>query len=132
MRFTIYQEPIAKGRPKVAVRGKFATVYTPKETRAAELRFQEEAKKYAPDSPMEGPLVVYLDFYKVKPKSYPKGVNHWTKKPDIDNMAKLVLDAMSKIFYVDDSQVVELNISKQYGDIAKIVINVNVIDDDED
>jgi len=114
------------------MRGKHPSIYTPKETKQAERLFKEEAKKYAPTKPLEGPLVVYLDFYKLKPKSYAKNVVYWTKKPDIDNMAKLVLDAMNKIFFIDDSQVVELNITKQYGDIEKIVINVDVVADVKD
>lgn len=36
-------------------------------------------------------------------------------KPDLDNIAKLVLDALNGILWRDDSQVVSLTIIKQYG-----------------
>jgi len=37
------------------------------------------------------------------------------KKPDIDNIAKAVLDAFNKVIYVDDSLVSSLNVVKVYG-----------------
>ena len=40
-----------------------------------------------------------------------------TSKPDVDNLAKLVLDVLSKIrYYKDDSQVVLLYVTKAYAD----------------
>ena len=38
------------------------------------------------------------------------------KKPDIDNVVKAVLDALNKVAYRDDNQVVELQIRKQYSE----------------
>lgn len=114
--FVILGEPVAKGRPKVRIRGRFAQMYTPPKTREAEQDFQAKALKHVPPSPIEGPLSVTLKFHKQKPKSLPKKVKYWVKRPDLDNMIKLALDAMNKIFFVDDSQIVELHSIKEYSD----------------
>ena len=39
-----------------------------------------------------------------------------TKKPDADNIGKVVLDALNGIAYEDDKQVIELRVSKQYSE----------------
>lgn len=60
-------------------------------------------------------------YYKV-PKSYTKkrlqtireGIEYPQKKPDADNIAKIILDSLNKIAFDDDSQVTELTILKRY------------------
>ena len=127
IKITVLGEPIAKGRPKVTIKGGFPTIYTPKETRAAELAFQKQALPFKPSSPLEGALRVSIRFYKKKPKSYAKSVVHWTKKPDIDNMIKLVLDSMNKIFFKDDAQVVELHCKKEYSDSPRTEVLIETV-----
>ena len=39
-----------------------------------------------------------------------------TKKPDTDNIAKAILDALNGVAYYDDAQVVELHVVKKYSD----------------
>lgn len=46
------------------------------------------------------------------------------KKPDIDNIAKIVADALNKIAYDDDSQICDIKIIKQYGEQEKLIIQV--------
>lgn len=119
MKIVVYGEPTPKGRPKVRVRGRYAQMYTPEATREAEDSFMAQAIKLKPETPIEGPLSVSIAFYKIKPKSLPKYVKYWTKKPDLDNMVKLVLDAMNKVFFQDDAQIVELVATKQYDDVPR-------------
>jgi len=120
--FSVNLEPVPKGRPRYVVRGTFAVVYTPKETKQAQELFISKAKAFCPKEPLTGALKVTLNFFKVKPKSYSKKIINWTKKPDLDNFAKLYLDAMNKIFYEDDSQIVTLILNKSYSDVAKIEV----------
>lgn len=66
----------------------------------------------------EDPIDVALVFLMARPKSMPKRtanqrVPH-TKKPDIDNVAKGVLDAFNARLWGDDSQIYSLKISKRY------------------
>ncbi|MCR5174624.1 MAG: RusA family crossover junction endodeoxyribonuclease [Oscillospiraceae bacterium] len=51
---------------------------------------------------------------RVRPKS----------KPDLDNIAKAVLDALNDFAYCDDSQVIRLTVSKRYSDISGLLVTV--------
>ena len=46
-----------------------------------------------------------------------------TKKPDIDNIIKIVLDALNKMAFRDDSQVTKIEVEKIYGPVEKIKVN---------
>ncbi|WP_411842132.1 RusA family crossover junction endodeoxyribonuclease [Salinicoccus sp. HZC-1] len=80
----------------------------------------------------ECPISVYLTFVYTPPKSYTKkklkaiqdGILMYQKKPDLDNLAKGVLDALNNTVYKDDSQIVELNVKKQYGDKDEVLIQI--------
>ena len=48
-----------------------------------------------------------------------------TKKPDIDNIVKVVLDAMNKFAFKDDTQIVKLEVEKLYSNSEeKLVIQI--------
>ena len=51
-----------------------------------------------------------------------------TKKPDADNIAKVVLDALNGVAYRDDSQVVRLAVEKEYGEEAGLRVRISEID----
>jgi Holliday junction resolvase RusA-like endonuclease len=61
--------------------------------------------------------------YKPKPKSKPKKVIHWTTRPDLDNFIK-ILDALNGVFWVDDSQIIRIDATKQYGEPARTEIEI--------
>src|SRR5690606_13365191 len=71
------------------------------------------------------PVYVQLDFYLSRPKShYGTGRNaqkikesapKWPGRPDVDKLARAVLDALTGLVIADDSTVVELQASKSYG-----------------
>lgn len=46
------------------------------------------------------------------------------KKPDVDNVAKIILDSISGIVYKDDKQIVKLTVSKKYSDIPKVEVKI--------
>ena len=113
--------PIAKGRPRV---GKFGT-YTPKKT--ADFESYVEycwAAEYGNIKPSEKPLNASIVFRMPIPKSTSKknragmvnGDIRHTKKPDLDNMAKTVLDALNGLAYIDDSQIYSLTLFKTYSE----------------
>ncbi|XVG95837.1 RusA family crossover junction endodeoxyribonuclease [Eubacteriales bacterium KG125] len=48
-----------------------------------------------------------------------------TKKPDADNIAKVICDALNGIAYKDDTQIVALKILKKYTtDMPKVVVEI--------
>jgi Holliday junction resolvase RusA-like endonuclease len=76
-----------------------------------------------PTDLLETPLGVFLYIRLPIPQSHSKkrreaclsGVEKPIKKPDIDNLAKSVLDGMNGIVWRDDSQIVSLHVTKVYA-----------------
>ena len=79
--------------------------------------YQEQDGKF-----IDGPVSARIEVYYKIPKSYTKkrvqairdGVEMPLKKPDSDNIAKIVLDSLNKIAFDDDAQVVELTVVKKW------------------
>ena len=134
--FEIEITPVAKGRPRYAKRGNFVQTYTPTKTREYEDLIREYAAQAMGSSePLETPIWVNLMFAMPIPKSTPKkllegylnGSIHHTKKPDVDNLAKAILDAMNNVVYLDDSQIVRLTMSKKYSKLGCIEVTVQEV-----
>lgn len=113
---------IGKGRPRFG-RGR---VYTPAKTLAAETSLGFEAKVVMRQrglKPLEGPIKLTIHTFQVPPKSRSKDV--WpTGKPDADNVLKLAGDALNKIVWNDDSQIVMIDYSRFYGPVDRVFIRV--------
>lgn len=128
IRFTIPGEPFGKQRPRVT---KFGT-YTPEKTANYEnlvkLCFRQEHKGKL----LEGPLDISITAYYPVPKSTSKKkaglmlaqLIRPTKKPDCDNIVKIVCDALNNIAYKDDAQVVSCKVSKFYSDRPRVVVKL--------
>ncbi len=116
--FTIFAEPTGKARPRVTAHG----TYTPKKTKDYERLVQWEYRKQGGRDYGERQLQVEITANFQIPKSKPKnkrvemlaGQVRPTKKPDCDNIAKAILDALNGIAYHDDSQIVTLAVEKWY------------------
>lgn len=64
-------------------------------------------------------VLLSLRFNLPKPKSYPKRIIWHTKKPDIDNYAKAVIDGLVKARIIeDDGLITDLNIQKRYVEMG--------------
>ena len=50
-----------------------------------------------------------------------------TKKPDIDNIMKVVLDALNGVAYFDDKQVCKVNFIKMYSEEPRLKILIRKI-----
>lgn len=115
---TIYVEPTAKGRARIAVVGGHARAYTPKKTRDAEAdikaAIRHEVKELFDGFDAGTPLYLEAIFYREKPKSTPKKVTMPVVKPDLDNFCKTLLDALNKYAFPDDNQIVTLNLKKRF------------------
>jgi Holliday junction resolvase RusA-like endonuclease len=121
-----------KGRPRFSSRGGFARAYTDAKTANAETWVKACAVEQAGQVPLDGPLTVGIQIECEVPKSWSKRKQAdalagglWpTGKPDLDNCAKLVADALNGLVWKDDSQIVRLTVSKQYGWMAQTVLTV--------
>jgi Holliday junction resolvase RusA-like endonuclease len=114
-------------KPKLRARHmKSGHSYTPKQTVSfeAELRWHWQASKHQmiPKCPTSVTIACYLP----KPPSTKKSVLLPIVKPDLDNCAKSILDALNGFAWADDNQITDLQICKRYGD-AKISILIEPV-----
>jgi crossover junction endodeoxyribonuclease RusA len=64
----------------------------------------------------DGPVVVGVNFYMPRPKSVPKRILWPAKRPDLDKLARAVLDGLTDGgAWFDDGQVVKLQLAKHYA-----------------
>ena len=127
IQFEISMEPVAKGRPRFTRKG---FVYTPGKTRSAESEVRRQAEFFKPLTPLAKQAYVRLLFIMPIPQSMmrthghlaDKLIMHHTKKPDLDNLEKLVIDALNKMFWTDDSIIHTVEKSKRYGNNPRIQI----------
>ena len=131
--YTVYGEPVGKGRPRFARRGNFVSTYSPQKTKTYEDEIRMMAKAAMGSSEaLETPVTVAIyirvgipaSFSKQKRKDAIEGILKPTKKPDIDNIAKCFLDGMNDIVYLDDKQVVNLHITKVYAETPAVEVMV--------
>ena len=116
--FVIPGDPVPKGRPRVTRTGH---AYTPQKTRLYEAHIQDLwRRKGLATLPKGLPIAVSVDAYFAVPKSVSKkrrntmdGAPH-VYRPDADNVAKAVLDALNQLAFDDDSNIYLLRVSKRY------------------
>lgn len=137
---TILGEPVGKGRPKFTTVSGFAKAYTPAKTANYEtyikLAYSERYKQMAFN--VDEPLKITIYAYQTIPGSESKRRKALmladkirpTKKPDWDNIGKIVGDALNKVAYPDDKQIVEAHIYKHFSDVPRLEIEIEVINNE--
>jgi crossover junction endodeoxyribonuclease RusA len=85
-------------------------------------------------NPWAGPIHIDIEFMFMRPKSHynksglkPSAPKRHTQSPDIDKLARSVLDALTGYAYVDDKQVVLLHATKQWWHTYETVIRINEV-----
>lgn len=133
--FVVEGKPTGKGRPRFKRVGNFVQTYTPANTaeyeKLVKLRFQNAGGAIT-DKPVKIEIVALF----APPKSTKKRdkaemlMNKIlpTKKPDCDNIAKIILDALNQIAYKDDAQVIELIVKKRFAAEARVYVHIEEID----
>jgi len=125
--FTVQGKPQGKQRPRVTKGGKHT--YTPQATKDYQNVVNICYKgPYFPEKPLYVTMVCYYPIPKAtsmkKRKLMLEGKLRPIVMPDIDNVAKCILDALNKKAYKDDNLVVQLCISKFYGE-PKVEVSIN-------
>lgn len=130
--FSIPGDPKGKGRPRFGQ----GRTYTPQSTAAYEdfIRFCYNLR-YHQNSPIAAdiPLSVNINAVFEIPKSFSKAKRaaalkdeiRPTKKPDCDNVIKIILDALNGLAYADDKQVVCVSCEKRYGEQSRVNVEIN-------
>jgi Holliday junction resolvase RusA-like endonuclease len=80
---------------------------------------------------LEGPLAVEFFFEVSRPQGHfgkrglkPSAPSHPEFKPDVLKLARAVEDALSKVVYRDDAQIVEETLIKRYGERARLRVTI--------
>lgn len=116
--FLIPGKPQGKGRPRFNTTTK--AVHTPDATRR-----YEQTVKYSYLSTVPVGQRVHSGSCRVARKQKAlAGEIIPENKPDCDNIAKAVLDALNGIAYKDDSQVADLVVRKRFGEKAHVSVRI--------
>lgn len=136
----IYGEPQGKGRPRFSTVCGHVKTRTPDQTAIYENLVKTEYRNQSgvrfPDDAM---LDVRVMAYYTIPKSISKKkrqamLDHKvrpTKKPDFDNIGKVICDSLNGIAYRDDAQIVDAQVRKFYSDTPRVVVIITDIPDEK-
>lgn len=150
--FQVPGEPQGKERPRFVRGGRHVRTYTPAKTHHYEDMVRYYAKHARESSKLAEPITemcsIKINAYFSVPKSYTKkrtqlcltGKERPSKKPDSDNIAKIVLDGLNpktkldkaqhqyvvvqEGLFKDDKQVVSLNVEKWYAEKPRIEVAI--------
>jgi Holliday junction resolvase RusA-like endonuclease len=128
--FTVPGDPVPQPRPRVSTRSGFARAYVPSTHPVHDYRASLAAAARDAGLGTTGePLNVVIDAVFVRPKSHlRKSVLRpdapRLPRPDVDNIAKAVLDALQDVMG-DDSLVARLVVEKSYGTEARTTVRVS-------
>ena len=128
LRFVVKGRPRGKGRPRFG--GGHA--YTDPETRAAEEQIAWSAKAVGAKASTQCARVSITASFKPCKTECAKAkastiVGPYLKKPDGDNILKLVCDALNGVAWVDDCQVYSASIDKFYGNEDQIEVVIEYL-----
>lgn len=143
IKFTVYGEPQGKGRPRFGARyspaaGRaFVNVRTPEKTVAyenlvkIEYGMQTQNFRFEDGSQLDMRIMAYYGI----PKSASKkkrammieGTIRPTKKPDMDNVVKIIADSLNQLAYKDDTQIVDCQCRKFYSDEPRVEVLIQEV-----
>ncbi len=132
VRFTVLGEPKGKGRPRFSTQT--GRAFTPKQTVNYETLVHTEyvvqckGFRFPDDAMLDMRILAY---YSV-PRSASKkgralmleGKIRPTKKPDMDNVMKVVADSLNQVAYRDDTQIVDAQCRKFYSEKPRIEVTI--------
>lgn len=149
LKFVVPGDPQGKARPRFARASRGVRTYTPTTTQRYEALVRYcavSARQKEKVKPISADMSLDIKAYFKVPTSYSKkrrhnclaGLERPSKKPDSDNIAKIVLDGLNpkmKVdhvqhkavcvhegLYRDDKQVVSLKVDKYYSDKPRVEI----------
>ena len=126
--FAVPGKPKGKARPRSSRLS--GTMYTPRETLEYE-KLVALSYKAKGGRLLSGLVAVDIVAQFAPPKSLSKAkrlelleTKYAGKKPDGDNIAKIVLDGLNGVAFADDAYVVHLTVTKVYGETDQVTVTV--------
>ena len=129
--FEMIGDVVGKARPRMNTRT--GRAYTPTNTKNYEYFLRQWfIREYPNFTTIESRVKVTIIAYFGIPKSTSKkkeaemlcGAISPTKKPDWDNIGKIVSDALNKFAFKDDSQITDVRIFKKYAKTPKVIVQI--------
>lgn len=139
IRFTILGEPKGKGRPQFSTNkytGK-TIARTPQSTVLYEnlvvTEYNRQAGvKFDDDALLDMRVICYYPIAKSVSKKkrelMMKGKLRPTKKPDVDNVVKVIADSLNNVAYRDDKQIVDCMVRKFYSDNPRVEVCIKTVE----
>lgn len=135
MRFEFDIEPVEQVRPRATRMGKGIRLYDPKKVAVYKKQLGYLARQAMQErglDPFDGPLEVYMVFYRPVQKSISQkelarrlsGVHRPTVKPDLDNYIKSTSDALNGILWADDNLIISLEAKKYYAEQPHLIVEI--------
>lgn len=131
--FEIPGEPQGKGRPRFTKVGGYVKTYTPEKTASYEnlVKVEYQMKYHGQQFP-DVPLAMEIKAFYGIPKSASKKKREMmlthlirpTKKPDMDNVVKVIADSLNNLAYKDDTQIVECTVRKFYSEDPRVTVMI--------
>lgn len=131
LQFVVPGEPRGKGRPRFGkTRGGISIAYTDAKTASYE-NLVKLAARAAGAVITDAPLCVSIVAHFAPAPSWPKKrqaaalANEFVPgKFDVDNIAKAVLDGLNGVAFVDDKQVADLRVRKEFASTPGVTVSV--------
>ena len=143
VKFTVHGEPQGKGRPRFVARydpvteKAFGKAHTPEKTSIyenlvkMEYALQTKNFRFSDAAMLDMRIMAYYSI----PKSTSKkkrgkmleGVIRPTKKPDMDNVMKVIADSLNQVAYKDDTQIVDCQLRKFYSEKPRVEVIIRQI-----
>lgn len=136
----IYGEPQGKGRPRFSTVCGHAKTRTPDQTVIYENLVKTEYRnqsgvRFSDDAMLDVRVMAYYTIPKsISKKKRQAMLDHKvrpTKKPDFDNIGKVICDSLNGIAYRDDAQIVDAQVRKFYSDTPRVVVIITDIPDEK-
>lgn len=140
VRFTVLGEPQGKGRPRFVARynpvtqNSFGQAHTPDKTIAyenlikVEYGTQTDNFRFPDDAMLDVRILAYYGIPKSASKKKRTAMLERrirpTKKPDFDNIGKIVCDSLNQVAYHDDAAIVDAQVRKFYSDKPRIEVTI--------
>lgn len=134
--FFVPGKPFGKQRPRVTRTGH---AYTPDQTVMYENLVKTTFLQQYPDCvPGGGPVFIEIGAAFPVPQSWPKKKQAqaldrkiYPGKPDVDNIMKIIQDALNNVAYKDDSQIYSAYVLKFYAECPGVKIRMTVVGEHE-
>jgi Holliday junction resolvase RusA-like endonuclease len=130
--FTVDGAPQGKARPRVTRHGTYTPAKTKEYEKAVQWSYMMQCQgAMFPDCPLQ----VVIDAYFPIPKSASKRKRQEMNddiirpkvKPDLDNIAKAICDALNGEAWHDDAQIVNLYVRKWYSDKPRVDVQIRTV-----